>query len=217
MRMISWNVRFAIVALLLAGTALFLKALDRHQSVLPRTALASFPVELRSWAGTDIPIPEHTLKRLGAGEFLQRMYRDSIRSGAYVDLYVAYIPHRRALFRHLPQNCLEGSGWTPVEAGTTTLAFPGEAPFPANRYLIAKGDERQLVLFWYSARGRRVASEDSMNVSLVFDSLRLNRSDSALIRMNTALQPGEKPEETERRLLSFAGLVSPLLQYYIPR
>jgi hypothetical protein len=35
--------------------------------------------------------------------------------------------------------------------------------------------------------------------------------------MNTALQPGEKPEETERRLLSFAGLVSPLLQYYIPR
>src|SRR6202022_4177771 len=63
MPMISWNARFAIVALLLAGTALFLKALDRHQSVLPRTALASFPVELRSWAGTDIPIPEHTLKR----------------------------------------------------------------------------------------------------------------------------------------------------------
>jgi len=215
--MISWNARFAIVALLLAGTALFLKALDRHQSVSPRTALASFPVELRSWAGTDIPIPEHTLKRLGAGEFLQRMYRDSIRSGAYVDLYVAYIPDQRALFRHLPQNCLEGSGWTPVEVGTTTLAFPGEAPFPANRHLITKGDDRQLVLFWYSARGRRVASEDWMIVYLMFDWLRLNRNDGALIRMNTALQPGEKPEEAERRLLSFAEMVSPLLQNYIPR
>jgi hypothetical protein len=56
-----------------------------------------------------------------------------------------------------------------------------------------------------------------MNTYLVFDSLLFNRSDNALIRMNTALQPGESPEEAERRLLSFAGLVSPLLQNYIPR
>ena len=121
------------------------------------------------------------------------------------------------MFRHLPQDCLEGSGWSPVESGTTTLAFPGEAPFPANRYLIAKGRRSStgavLVL-----RPAAVAwpSEDWMNVYLVYDSLRLNRSDNALIRMNTELQPGEKPEEAERRLLSFAGLVSPLLKNYIP-
>lgn len=214
--MISRNARVAIVTLLLAGTALFLQALDRHQSVSPRTALASFPVALRSWAGTDIPIPDETLKHLGSGEFLQRTYRDPMNSGAYVDLYVAYIPNQRAMFHHLPQICLEGSGWAPVESGTTTLAFPGDAPFSANRYLIAKGDDRQLVLFWYSARGRREASEDWMNVYLMFDSLRLNRSDNALIRMNTQLQPGEKPEDAERRLLSFAELVNPLLKNYIP-
>jgi EpsI family protein len=213
---ISRNARVAIVTLLLAGTVVFLQALDRHQSVLPRTTLASFPVALRSWAGTDIPIPDETLKHLGTGEFLQRTYRDPMSSGAYVDLYVAYVPDQRRMFHHLPQVCLEGSGWSPVESGTTTLAFPGDAPFSANRYLIAKGDDRQLVLFWYSARGRRVASEDWMNVYLVFDSLRLNRSDNALIRMNTELQPGEKPEEAERRLLSFAGLVNPLLKNYIP-
>jgi EpsI family protein len=214
--MTSRNARFAIVALLLAGTGLFLKALDRSPSVLSRRSLASFPIELRSWAGTDIPIPDETAKSLGAGEFLQRTYRDPMSSRAYVDLYVRYIPNQRALFRHLPQNCLEGSGWTPVEAGTTTLALPGDAPFSASRYLIAKGDDRQLVLFWYSARGRRVASENWMNVYLALDSVRLNRSDNALIRMNTELQPGEKPEDAERRLLSFAGLVSPLLKNYIP-
>lgn len=214
--MIPRNSRFAIVALLLAGTGLFLKALDRSPSVVPRMSLASFPIKLRSWAGTDIPIPEETAKSLGTGEFLQRTYRNSMSSGAYVDLYVRYIPNQRALFRHLPQNCLEGSGWTPVEAGTTTLALPGDAPFSASRYLIAKGDDRQLVLFWYSARGRRVASENWMNVYLALDSIRLNRSDNALIRMNTELLPGENPEDAERRLLSFAGLVSPLLKNYIP-
>jgi EpsI family protein len=214
--MISRNARFAIVAILLLGTALLLHALDRHESVVPRTALASFPVEVKSWTGMDFPIPDETLKRLGAGEFLQRTYKDPTNNGAYVDLYVAYIPDQSAMFRHLPQDCLEGSGWAPVESGTTTLAFPGNAPFPANRYLIAKGDDRQLVLFWYSARGRRVANQDWMNVYLAFDSLRLNRSDNALIRMNTELRPGEKPADAERRLLSFAGLVSPLLNNYIP-
>ena len=214
--MISGNARFATVVLLLAGTALFLQARARHEFVLPRTALASFPIELKSWVGADVFIPEEILTTLGPGEFVQRTYRDQAGSGAYVDLYVAYILNQHTLFRHLPQDCLEGSGWTPVESGTTTLAFPGDAPFSANRYLIAKGDDRQLVLFWYSARGRRVASEGWMDVYLVFDSLRLNRSDNALIRMNTELQPGEKPEEAERRLLAFAGLVSPLLKSYIP-
>jgi EpsI family protein len=214
--MISWNARFATVTLLLAGTALFLQARARHEFVLPRTALASFPLQLKTWAGTDVPLPSETLKALGPGEFLQRTYGDQVGGGAYVDLYVAYILNQHTLFSHLPQDCLEASGWSPVEAGATTLAFPGDVAFPANRYLIAKGDDRQLVLFWYSARGRRVASEDWMNAYLVFDSLRLNRSDNALIRMNTELQPGEKPEAAERRLLAFAGLVSPLLKNYIP-
>jgi EpsI family protein len=111
---------------------------------------------------------------------------------------------------------LEKALIAPVEVGTTTLAFPGDTAFPANRYLIAKGDDRQLVLFWYSARGRRVASEGWMNVYLTFDSLLSNRTDNALIRMNTELQPGENPADAERRLLSFAGLVSPLLKSYIP-
>jgi hypothetical protein len=55
-----------------------------------------------------------------------------------------------------------------------------------------------------------------MNVYLAFDSLLWNRTDNALVRMNTELQPGEKPEDAERRLLSFAGLAGPLLKNYIP-
>ena len=214
--MISWNARFATVALLLAGTALFLQARARSEFVLPRTELASFPVKLQNWVGTDVFLDDESLKTLRPGDFLQRTYRDETGGTGYVDLYVAYLQNQHALFHHLPQDCLEGSGWSPVESGTTTLAFPGEAPFPANRYLIAKGDDRQLVLFWYSARGRRVASEDWMNIYLALDSLRSNRTDNAVIRMNTELQPGEKPAEAERRLLSFAGLVSPLLKKHIP-
>jgi hypothetical protein len=128
--MISWNARFATVVLLLAGTALLLHARARHEFTLPRTELASFPLELKTWVGTDVPIPGEILKTLRPGEFLQRSYRDQTGSGPYVDLYVAYLLNQHALFRHLPQDCLEGAGWSPVESGKTMLSFPGEPSFP---------------------------------------------------------------------------------------
>ncbi len=215
--MISWNARFAAVAVLLAGTALFLQARARNQFVPPRIGLASFPLELKSWVGMDVPITDEILKSLGPGEFLQRTYKNQTAGGADVDLYLAYLATRPAVYHHVPQNCLAGSGWVPLESGITTLALPGDAPFPANRYLVARGDDRQLVLFWYSAHGRRVASENQMDFYLALDSLRLNRRDNALVRINTELRPGEKPDEAERRLLAFAGLVNPLLKNYIPR
>jgi EpsI family protein len=216
--LISWHARFAVVAVFLAGTALFLQDRARNEFVPPRTALASFPVELKNWAGTDVSIPAEDLQTLGSGDFLQRTYKDQTARDSDVDLYIAYLPGRSSgLYRHLPQDCLTGSGWLPLESGITMLTFPGDTPFPASRYLIARGEERQLVLFWYSARGRRVARESQMDLHQVLDSLRLNRSDNALIRMNTELRPGEEPEDAERRLLVFAGLVNPLLNSYIPR
>ena len=56
-----------------------------------------------------------------------------------------------------------------------------------------------------------------MHFYLILDKLSLDRSDNALIRMNTELRPGETPEQAEKRLLAFAGLVDPLLNNYIPR
>lgn len=225
--MISWNARFAAVAVLLAGTALFLRAHARNQFVPQRIALASFPLELKSWAGTDVPIPVEILNSLGPGEFLQRTYsshasvasthNDQSGGESSVDLYLAYLPNWPASYHHVPQNCLVGSGWTEVKSGIITLALPGDMPFPANRYVVARGDDRQLILFWYSARGRRLASEDQMNFHLVLDSLRFNRRDNALIRMNTELLPGESPDQAEKRLLSFAAQANPLLNNYLPR
>ena len=215
--MISWNARFTIVALFLAGTVVFLHAISGGQYVPPRTALSSFPKELNGWVGADVPIPGDILQSLGPGEFLQRTYNDQTPGQSDVDLYLAYLPNRTALFRHLPHDCMVGSGWSPVESGITTLALPGDTPFPVNRYLIAKGSGRQVVLFWYSTHGRRVAREEWMDWYLMVDSVRINRTDNALIRMNTELRPEEKPAEAEQRLLSFAGLVNPLLKNYLPR
>jgi len=90
-------------------------------------------------------------------------------------------------------------------------------PFEANRYLIAKGGERQLVLYWYLAHDRAVASEYWAKFYLVADSIRMHRSDGSLIRVITPLLPSEATDTAQQRLLSFAGTVVPRLDRYVPR
>ena len=210
--------RFAAVAVLLAATALFLHARSRNEVLPPREPLAAFPHQLGEWSGTDVKIEQEVLDVLGAGDFLLRVYQDSLRRRPYVDLFLAYFPSQRAGDTiHSPKHCLPGAGWLPVESSRVTLTLPGHSPFPANRYVIAKGTDRQLVLYWYLAHNRAVASEYWAKFYLVTDSIRLNRSDGSLVRVTTPLRPGETTDAAQARLILFAGKFSPLLDQYVPR
>ena len=212
------RLRFSIAVLVLAGTAIFLQARSGQEVIAPRRPLGSFPQQLGGWAGTDVPIPSDQLEILGAGDFLLRVYQQTARSSPYVDLFVAYFPSQRAGDTiHSPKHCLPGAGWFPLQASRTTLSFPGHAPFVANRYVIAKGDDRQLVLYWYWAHDRAVASEYWAKFYLLADSIRLNRSDGALIRVTTPMVSGESPDIAEQRLTSFAGNVVPVINQFVPR
>src|SRR5262249_23502717 len=161
------------------------------------------------------PISKDELDVLGLGDFLRRDYQDK---SSRVNLFIAYFPSQRAGDTiHSPKNCLPGAGWSPVQSDRITVSLPGQAPFPANRYLIAQGDSRQLVLYWYLAHDRVVASEYSAKFYLVADSIRMHRTDGSLIRFVTPLASGEKVDAAQERLLSLAADVVPLLNEYVPR
>jgi len=213
------NLRFILAAVLLAVTAGFLQVRN-HAEVIPQhLPLSSFPQQLQDWSGTDIPISQEVLDVLGAGDFLLRVYRKPQQaSEPYVDLFVAYFPSQRAGDTiHSPKHCLPGAGWLPVESSRIQISLPGTEPFPANRYVIAKGPDRQLVLYWYLAHGRSVASEYWAKFYLVADSMRLNRSDGSLIRVTTALRADETADAAQQRLLSFASNVVPQIDQYVPQ
>jgi EpsI family protein len=156
---------------------------------------------------------------LGPGDFLLRNYRQpGDRPKPDVFLFIAYFPSQRAGDTiHSPKNCLPGAGWAPVQADRITIDVAGHAPFRANRYLIAKGDDRQLVLYWYWAHDRAVASEYAAKFYLVTDSIRMHRTDGALVRLSMPLPPGQSSNSAERDLIAWAGRVVPLLNTYVPR
>lgn len=210
------HLRFAVVACLLLATGFFLRG--RSEVLVAREPLASFPHRLGDWRGADVNLPEDVRAVLGPGDFLLRVYEQLAGQQPDIDLFVAYFPSQRAGDTiHSPRNCLPGAGWTPVESSRIALRLPGRSPIPVNRYVIAKGSERQLVLYWYWAHDRAVASEYWAKFYLVADSVRLNRSDGSLIRVTTPLLSGETEGSAQMRLMAFVGNVVPQLDSYIPR
>jgi len=204
--------------LLIAATAIFLQARTRNEVFPARLPLESFPHQLGSWTGADVPIEKDVLDVLGNGDFLLRVYTNPQDRQPDVDIFIAYFRSQRTGDTiHSPKNCLPGAGWTPISNTRIALSTPGHVPFPVNRYVIAKGDARQLVLYWYWAHDRGVASEYWAKFYLVADSIRMNRSDGSLVRITTAMFPGETPAAAEQRLLPFTNSVLPLLDNYIPR
>ena len=217
MRSAGW-LRFAFAVILIALTALLLQARGRTEIIPNRLPLSSFPAQLGNWDSTEIELDKKTLEVLGSGDFLERVYQDQDEKLPAVDLFLAYFPSQRAGDTiHSPQHCLPGAGWNPEENNRVTLSLPGHGPFPANRYVIAKAGARKLVLYWYWAHDRGVASEYWAKYYLVADSIRMNRSDGALVRITTDMFPGETPDAAQQRILPFASSVSPLLDDYIPR
>lgn len=212
------HARFLTALILLVSTALFLEGRSRSEVLPARLPLASFPEHLGNWSGADIEITQDVLNVLGPGDFLLRVYRSENERVPDNGLFIAYFPSQRTGDTiHSPKNCLPGAGWAPIDSRRIPLSVPGEQPFIVNRYVIAKGSERQLVLYWYWAHDRAVASEYWAKIYLVTDSIRLNRSDGSLIRLTTRIIPGESVDSALQRLVPFAGEVVPRLDQYIPK
>ncbi|WP_223296681.1 exosortase C-terminal domain/associated protein EpsI [Thiorhodovibrio frisius] len=87
--------------------------------------------------------------------------------------------------------------------------------FPAESVLW-RGEDKQLVYFWFQQRGRVLTNEYAVKWFLFWDALTRNRTDGALVRLTTAVQPWEDWQDGDRRLREFAALAVPELGRFIP-
>ena len=96
------------------------------------------------------------------------------------------------------------------------MAAPGHNPemVQVNKFIMGKGLDRQLYLFWYHGRGRVYANEYWNKIYLIWDGLTKKRTDGALIRVNNSvIGNAEDALETQSE---FIQLFLPLLKEYIP-
>lgn len=207
--------RFVPAALLIGGTALYLHGRGQSEGLPPRKELAGFPMRVGNWNGVALRISPEVREVLGPGDYIERIYESDQGS---LDLFLAYFPSQRTGDTiHSPKNCLPGNGWAPVEAARMQLALPGGRAITVNHYVIGKGLDRQVVLYWYQAHGRVEASEYAAKFYLVADAIRLHRTDGSLVRIITPVADGESLDRGQGRAAQFAEQILPVLDDYIPR
>lgn len=205
----------------LSACSLGLALASRSEPVPPRQALALFPLQLGEWkGGANVPFEPKVMQVLRLDDFLNREYRDT--GGRPMALYVGYYATQRTgETAHSPLNCLPGNGWEPVKIGTLDLQVDqaGRArSIRISRYVVQKGIDRQIVLFWYQSHGRVMYNEYATKLFLMADAVRLNRTDGAIVRVVAPLNR-TRPDEAlaEERALSFVRTVFPHLNEYLPQ
>ncbi|MBI2683449.1 MAG: EpsI family protein [Acidobacteriales bacterium] len=134
------------------------------------------------------------------------------------DLFVAYYRVQKAgESMHSPKNCLPGSGWAPLVNDTVVLTkSPEGRDLPVNRYVIEKSGERALVLYWYQAGHRVIASEYWGKIYLVWDAMRTGRRDGGIVRIIVPLYKGQTEDDATKSGLAFARTAYGQLPSYLP-
>jgi EpsI family protein len=209
-----------VFSLLIAGSAV-VAAVETTDRIPARQPLAVFPTTLGAWRGyDDPPLAEDVRAVLNADDLLMRTY--FAPEGTAAGLYIGYWEtQRRGDAVHSPLNCLPGSGWQPLSKRLLTIDAadsPDAPPIQVNRYVIQKGSERLLVLYWYQGHGRIVASEYAGKFFLVADAIRMRRSDTAIVRISTPIAGSDAAAEAraERGATEFARRLLRELDAHIP-
>jgi EpsI family protein len=172
--------------LFLVQGAAFYGVSRRAEAIPSSKPLSAFPSAIGAWRTVREGVIEKDEREvLRADDYLKRDYVAS--PGKTASLFVAYFRSQRAgQTPHSPKNCLPGSGWTWSVSDTFGVDIAGRAQaIEINRYIVSKGDEHAVVLYWYQSRDRVVASEYRAAAFTAWDALRYNHTDTELVRVVT--------------------------------
>jgi len=197
-RFLKENSSRLVTAALLVQAGVYYAVSLRAEKIPVVSALSAFPVTEGEWRSVrEDPIEKEVLDVLRADDTLNRVYVSS--KGSAVSLFIAFFKTQRyGQAPHSPKNCLPGSGWEPIETGNIVVPVSGRAkPIEINRYVVAHGVNRSVVLYWYHSHDRVIASEYWAKFWLVVDSIRQNRSDTALVKLVIPVEGTDAKKATD--------------------
>jgi EpsI family protein len=213
-------IKFAVAILILGLNSYVYWFLASDEVIPPRQEFSTLSNDIDGWkCRRRETMEDKVLENLMVTDYLACTFVRS-ETEAPVHLYVGY--HERqtrdrstgiATAIHPPEHCLPGSGWDVIDSSIVPVDFgPGGE---AKRFIIAKGNQRSLVYFWYHSRGRVIARNHEKILYMFLDRARQGRSDGSLVRFTVPIQNGNV-EQAEASFRNFAMSVTPTFAQYIP-
>jgi EpsI family protein len=217
--------KLAVAFAFLALNAYTYHWMARERVIPPRESFASFPLDLGEWSCSGFEsVSAEIRKNLGATDYMICEFR----RGGPPDAVGVYVGYHESQVReegggagenaiHPPAHCLPGSGWDIIANETVPLDMPGlpEQNAHVKRLIIAKGEARQLVYYWYQSQGRVIA-EDWKKIAYVgWDRATRGRTDGSLVRFTIPVYRGDEAR-AERAFRELGPRVVKELPPYVP-
>jgi exosortase D (VPLPA-CTERM-specific) len=207
----------AATAVVTAGAILSLAIPEQAEVIPSRNQFADFPQHLGEWSGKKATLDANVLDLLKLDDYL---LADYVGADSHpINFYVAYYQSQRnGISIHSPARCLPGGGWhiDSFERYELRPGATGRAAWPVNRVLIEQGAQRALVYYWFQERGRKMTSEYMVRWSFFLDSLKLHRTDGALVRLVVPVPKGANLSDLDAKLTRFAMTAETPLSHYVP-
>ncbi len=150
-------------------------------------------MQIGEWKGKSERMESIYVDALKFDDYILADYVNSHRD--FVNFYVAYYgDQQQGAGIHSPRTCIPGGGWEIKDLSQRVVdgvSVNGQ-PLKVNRVVIAKGDMTQLVYYWFEQRGRILTNEYAVRWYLLVDALERNRTDGALVRLTTSMDPTER-------------------------
>ncbi len=204
-----------LIALITIVLAIFpFKAVSHDTVISTHQPLKAFPLRLERWVGSTDFLEPGILATLRVDDYVLRRYQDP--SGRVLGMYVGYwgSQHLSNSRLHSPVVCLPGAGWVIADSRVMPIRL-ADRTIIVNRTEVQKGEERQLVLYWYQIKGTVLAKELQAVTFLAWTSLTQRRSDEALVRINAPIVGS--PQDTLGSEAAFVQAAFPQLERLLPR
>jgi EpsI family protein len=210
--------RLIIVVLVMIAASAYINLVLSHGEIIPITKpLSTLPRAVGEWTkGANHTLDAKTLDILRVDDYVMTRYTNE--AGRKVLFYTGYFKSQReGQLVHSPKHCLPGSGWRPIHTEVITIDVPGfkDSPVEATMLVTQKGDEKELVIYWYQVGPDYVAGEYSQKALLIWSALRHNRTDGSLIRFSVPVTDGDV-EATRSMTEGFIKEMVPVLREYLP-
>ena len=216
MRPVSRTLQVAVGICVVTAVAAVL--IPTHKEIEPaRRSFANFPLSLPGgWSGRAGHIDEDLVAALELDDYLLVDYVNAARQG--VNFYIAYYASQTGAEKasHSPQTCIPGGGWKITDLKVIDIPLGDGRVQPANRALIERGEQRQVVYYWFKQRGRQVTGDWLVKWYIIRDSILTGRTDGALVRLVGRVGPGETTEDVDQRLAGFIRTVDPIVPAFVP-
>jgi len=192
-------------------------AIDKRSEIIPEhISLANFPIQLNNWKGKPSSLKKDLIKGLKLTDYWIADYSTEDLNDS-INLYIAYYKSQRAgASVHSPANCIPGDGWVVDDVSVKTV-YLNKMPLSLKRVLIRKGEMQALVYYWFAQRGRTLHSQYGVKWYLLWDSIFMNRTDGALIRLTTPISRAENEIDGDKRLSKFLKAIITFIDTYIPK